>query len=551
VINNITVGEYLGIPFAKPPIRELRFKPPVEVDELAEDKVAINPAKTCPQPILRTGIYAFDYWNPPSNIDEDCLQLNMWVPNVDVHDGKPVMVNLCGSSYYRFGASNDVFNGSVLAAYSGAIVVNLNFRLGALGFARIKDNENVKGNMGLLDQQIGLKWIQKNIKKYGGDPTKVTLIGDQSGSSSAAAHLYSDKSKNLFKRIAITSGVLENPWASRTNKYTEMMTQKLAILLECAKDKDGNLIKLHREDKFEENVIEKKNINVNLKCMQEKSYDDILNKTAIIKSQEGKTFGQPFSLIEFDGTFFTKNITSNKSPHSNKNVLMGNAGNEGSFYLWYYYRNEANCRVNFSTQPMTGECTVNGTNFDKIATSVKEVFGKEDEWRNNILKNYPLSSSNGSKVASKFMSSLLFDCGLEQFADKLSKLSGTQKIYVYQLQHRSVERNITWPKSFGTVHASLVEFLFGRPFRYPDHYDKDKLGDEQDFSRKIMKMHGRFAKRGKPTKDWNSYKTGTNNILILNSKFDYKKYTNEYLKNRLDCNCDWLIKEFEQEKTQD
>uniref|UniRef100_A0A0N4Z6D4 COesterase domain-containing protein n=1 Tax=Parastrongyloides trichosuri TaxID=131310 RepID=A0A0N4Z6D4_PARTI len=242
------VDEYLGIPFAKPPIKERRFKAPEEAVEPTSLFKANYPAATCPQHLFKTNVTALDFWNPPNNISEDCLQLNMWVPKDKVN--LPVLVNLCGGEYWRLSASNDIFNGSVLAAYSGAIVVNLNFRLGALGFAR-HNKSGINGNMGLLDQQMGLKWINKHISAYGGDPNKVTLMGEQTGASSAEAHLYSEESKNLFKRIALTSGTLENPWASRTNEQVEENTKQLANLLGCSRNNN-----------------KKRSSNINSTCMQ-------------------------------------------------------------------------------------------------------------------------------------------------------------------------------------------------------------------------------------------------------------------------------------------
>uniref|UniRef100_A0A0N4Z5E9 COesterase domain-containing protein n=1 Tax=Parastrongyloides trichosuri TaxID=131310 RepID=A0A0N4Z5E9_PARTI len=165
--NNITVDEYLGIPYGKAPVGYLRFQPPVPVDPPTKESPynASIPAATCPQDIFKTNISALDFWNPPDNISEDCLQLNMWVP---ANTTGAVLVNLCGGDYSRLGASNDIFNGSVLAAFSKAIVVNLNFRLGALGFASFTGT-NVTGNMGLLDQQLGLKWVNDNIEQFGGN----------------------------------------------------------------------------------------------------------------------------------------------------------------------------------------------------------------------------------------------------------------------------------------------------------------------------------------------------------------------------------------------
>uniref|UniRef100_A0A0N5BZC9 COesterase domain-containing protein n=1 Tax=Strongyloides papillosus TaxID=174720 RepID=A0A0N5BZC9_STREA len=164
-IENNTVTEYLGIPYAKPPIKELRFMPPEGIGEFKTNETfnATIPARTCPQIIPPYNFSGFSIWYPPKNISEDCLQLNIWQPNKTTGG---VLVMIHGGAYYSLSASLDLFNGSVLAAVAHAVVVTINYRIGALGFARWKDGKNITGNMGLLDQQMALKWINKNIHLF-------------------------------------------------------------------------------------------------------------------------------------------------------------------------------------------------------------------------------------------------------------------------------------------------------------------------------------------------------------------------------------------------
>uniref|UniRef100_A0A0N4ZIY4 Acetylcholinesterase n=1 Tax=Parastrongyloides trichosuri TaxID=131310 RepID=A0A0N4ZIY4_PARTI len=521
-----SVDEYLGIPFAEPPLNDKRFMPPQEYENKPTNRSpfqASTPARTCPQDLFQTGIHALDFWNPPKDtISEDCLQLNMWVP---ANTTGAVLVNLCGGAYWRLGASADIFNGSALAAYSGAIVVNLNFRLGALGFARSK-NSSIYGNMGLLDQQMGLQWIKENIKDFGGDPEKVTLMGEQTGASSAQAHLYAKNSTGLFKRIALTSGVLENPWASRSNRFEEKATEMLASLLNC--------------------TTTNKNQKVDLACLQKKHYTEILNATATVKKSSGLTFGFPFSLIFKDKEFFDKNITREQPNVQDVDILMGNTKDEGSFFLWYYFNKTANCDLKMKAQPMTGSCSVSESAFNTIVQNVTDIFGKEKSWQDKVKEYYYRSETNRTKVTEKFLADILFDCGLKQFADNITdnKKDGS---YVYEFRHRSNEKSTTWPESFGTVHAALIEFLFGRPFRYPDHYDNEKLGKEKEMSQKVMELYGKFAKDGKPADNWEPYKQNDKKVMILNSNFNVSSSSQTYKTSAYGDNCDWLINRFEQE----
>uniref|UniRef100_A0A0N4ZKV9 COesterase domain-containing protein n=1 Tax=Parastrongyloides trichosuri TaxID=131310 RepID=A0A0N4ZKV9_PARTI len=276
--NKYIVHEYLGIPYAKPPTGSRRFNPPEKITPPTKNKkFKVNKGATaCPQDnIFKATIpdlYVSNVY--PTNISEDCLQLNMWVPEIK---SGAVIVHFVGDSYSTLSASHDIYNGSVLAAFSKAIVVNVNFRLGAFGFAKV-NSINISGNMGLLDQQMALKWVYNNVELFGGKKTKITLLGVQAGSSSVQAHLYSKASSKYFSRIALISGVLENTWASRTSLFTKKLSRKLVKSLQCDKQV---------EDK--------------INCLRNKTVYEIINQSYALRRSLHSTFGFSFALTRRDG----------------------------------------------------------------------------------------------------------------------------------------------------------------------------------------------------------------------------------------------------------
>jgi len=140
---------------------------------------------------------------------EDCLYLNIWVNSKDSSKNKPVLVLIHEGSYGWGTTSNPLYDGhNIIKKYSDIIFVTIGFRLGIYGFINLtsfEGGENYKTSniLGLLDQICDLKWIQKNIKNFGGDPEKVTLIGQSSGGGSISLLPLIDGTDGLFKRILI------------------------------------------------------------------------------------------------------------------------------------------------------------------------------------------------------------------------------------------------------------------------------------------------------------------------------------------------------------
>ena len=197
------VSSFLGLPYAAPPTGNLRWRPPQPAAGWTGVKDATAFGPSCPQPTM------FNPFLPPGPISENCLYLNVYTPALQNHrgGGQPVLVWIHGGGLVQDGARN--YDGTKLAA-DGTVVVTINYRLGALGFlahpALASRPGGSAGNYGLMDQQAALRWVQRNIAKFGGDPHNVTIAGQSAGGLSVLAQLVSPGARGLFQRAIVQSG---------------------------------------------------------------------------------------------------------------------------------------------------------------------------------------------------------------------------------------------------------------------------------------------------------------------------------------------------------
>lgn len=192
---------FLGIPYAAPPLRELRWKPPQTVRPWSGVRDAKEFGAACPQLPAR--------WFPDIGWNEDCLYLNVWIPDVAAGSKLPVLVYFHGGSNTQ-GYSQMTALGPALASY-GVVVVSANYRLGPFGFLALpglteESEHHSSGNYGLLDQVQALKWVRENIARFGGDPERVTAIGQSSGAVDICLLMASPLAVGLFQRAILESG---------------------------------------------------------------------------------------------------------------------------------------------------------------------------------------------------------------------------------------------------------------------------------------------------------------------------------------------------------
>ena len=196
--NTGTQDEYLGIPYAAPPVGALRWRPPQPAAPWHGVRQAAAYAPHCPQPASAFG---------KASTSENCLYLNVFTPPGAAGRDLPVVVWLHGGSLL-VGESDDYDPAPLVR--NGVIVVTVNYRLGALGFladtALTSRPGGSSGNYGLMDQQAALRWVQRDIRAFGGDPRNVTLAGESSGGLSVLAQLVSPGARGLFQRAISESG---------------------------------------------------------------------------------------------------------------------------------------------------------------------------------------------------------------------------------------------------------------------------------------------------------------------------------------------------------
>lgn len=198
-----------GIPFAAPPVKELRWRAPQDPASWTGVRQATQFGASCPQTLVTP-----TQLSPLGKTDEDCLYLNIWAPEgaPDAKRKLPVMVWLHGGGFIAGAGSERQFDGSALARH-GVILVTLNYRLGRLGFfahpALSKEQSGApRGNYGLLDQIAALRWVQRNIAAFGGDPGNITLFGESAGGFSTLALMGSPLARGLFHKAIVESGAV-------------------------------------------------------------------------------------------------------------------------------------------------------------------------------------------------------------------------------------------------------------------------------------------------------------------------------------------------------
>jgi carboxylesterase type B len=203
---------FRGLPFARPPVGPHRFGPPEPPEPWREARDATRFGPSASQngalvgPLMSLGI---------GRTGEDCLYLNVWTPGAD-RRRRPVLVWIHGGAFVLGSGSQMLYDGAILARRGDVVVVTINYRLGALGFLRLRDRFGQRlpatGNEGMLDQVAALEWVRDEIAAFGGDPGNVTIFGESAGAMSCATLLGMPRARGLFHRAILQSGAANYLW---------------------------------------------------------------------------------------------------------------------------------------------------------------------------------------------------------------------------------------------------------------------------------------------------------------------------------------------------
>ncbi|XP_031229958.1 cholinesterase [Mastomys coucha] len=457
-----TVTAFLGIPYAQPPLGSLRFKKPQPLNKWPDIHNATQYANSCYQNIDQAfpGFQGSEMWNPNTNLSEDCLYLNVWIP-VPKPKNATVMVWIYGGGFQTGTSSLPVYDGKFLARVERVIVVSMNYRVGALGFLAFPGNPDAPGNMGLFDQQLALQWVQRNVAAFGGNPKSITIFGESAGAASVSLHLLCPQSYPLFTRAILESGSSNAPWAVKHPEEARNRTLTLAKLSGCSKENEMEMIK----------------------CLRSKDPQEILlNERFVFPSDSilSINFGPTV-----DGDFLTD------MPHKllqlgkmkTTQILVGVNKDEGTGFLVYGAPGFSKDNDSLITRREFQE----GLNmyFPGVSRLGKEA----------ILFYYvDWLGDQAPEVYREALDDVIGDyniiCPALEFTKKFAELENNAFFYFFE--HRSSK--LPWPEWMGVMHGYEIEFVFGLPLGRRVNYTRA----EEIFSRSIMKTWANFAKYGHP-----------------------------------------------------
>jgi carboxylesterase type B len=222
--NDQKLNQFLGIPYAEPPIGNNRFGKPKPIQKWEKELDATHAKNICWQ------TKPADTHN--HNQSEDCLFLNIWSENKNDSKLHAVMFWIHGGGFHD---GNGYIYGMSLASY-GVVMVSINYRVGPFGFLYGAD-PSAPGNVGIYDQNLALKWVHNNIEHFGGDPNQITIFGQSAGSWSVSAHIVSPLSRNLFKRAIMESGAyFFKNYRDYNSSHHLAEAQKMSHSIGCAND---------------------------------------------------------------------------------------------------------------------------------------------------------------------------------------------------------------------------------------------------------------------------------------------------------------------------
>ncbi|MGC2161258.1 MAG: carboxylesterase family protein [Silvibacterium sp.] len=205
------VSSFKGLPFAAPPVGDLRWRPPVPPAAWKGVRDGSHFDASCMQRVHGDSLPWTKEFLVQNQVSEDCLYLNVWTARTATNANLPVIVFIHGGGFVEGSGAIAVYDGTHLAR-TGAVVVTINYRLGVFGFLAYpgltaESRHHSSGNYALLDQIAALKWVQGNIRAFGGDPHRVTIWGQSAGAFSVGALLASPEAKGLFQRAQADSGL--------------------------------------------------------------------------------------------------------------------------------------------------------------------------------------------------------------------------------------------------------------------------------------------------------------------------------------------------------
>jgi len=455
-----------GIPYAAPPVGELRWKAPQPMPKWEGVRPAIEFGARCTQ----KGIMEYVNFDPSEKMSEDCLFLNIWRPN---KPGKfPVMFWIHGGGYTGGTGNTSMYWGDRMAQAGEVVVVTINYRLGILGFLalpalRDEDPNQSVGSYGSLDQVAALKWVKDNIANFGGDPENITIFGESAGGWSVCSMLATPLAKGLFHKAIIQSGGCETS-ASLEKGFEQ--GKVFAEKLGCQPD--------------------------DLACLR-KLPDRKLLKVVNSELAGGFVFGP-----HLDGYFLKDSplavIRSGK--FNNVPLIAG------------FNKNETDALVILDK-------TLKQTTPDQYQKVMTDYFDVSPEEAEKLAGLYPLSELDNSPPKAYGMIATDASLACPTYLGLVASANHQTNVYLYRFEYHGQY----WKRSLGTVHSLELPFVFDTTDRPPwSIMLKNRGGHEQEMkqlSRSMQDYWLNFAKTGNPNgpglQNWPAFKPDSQQLMVF------------------------------------
>ncbi|CAN7939174.1 unnamed protein product [Ixodes hexagonus] len=498
--DNRALHAFLGIPFAEPPVGELRFRKPVPVKPWK----SVYHATKKPFPCLQTDFYINNNVTvATSNSTEDCLYLNVWTPARECVLGKSscslktTIVYIHGGTF-SFGSSGwDWYDGKEFTSRGDVVMVSMNYRVGPMGFLN-SGTSHSSGNAGLHDQLLAMKWVKENIRNFGGNPDDITLMGQSAGAIAIGLHLVSPLSKGLFKRVIMESGSPYFRIADNTKEGPHKV-EKLARALSCAAN--DMTIASHMPEMVD--------------CLRKIDGRELLIMANTLFGVHALTFFPIYGddIIPDDPYKMMEQKKFHKA-----DLLIGTNQDEGSYFVFFLFGRAL-------TLDQTHKIT-------KYEVDLYVTYCLQMLLRKNVspIRNYYLGNLNEKEnikalqKAAEAVGDYAILCPTKYFAETFSSMSN--KVHYYQFTHRPSFS--TWPGWVGPTHGDEVAFVFGQPFSSPT----TATDQERDLSKLMIEIWTTFAKTGKVLdvagKPWPEYSVKNQVYMELNpNRYTYGRGPNE------------------------
>ncbi|XP_077984587.1 acetylcholinesterase-like [Glandiceps talaboti] len=468
-----TVHVYRGIPYAEPPIGNLRFRPPVPKSPWSGEYNATYFRNVCMQPDMP--IFPPDL----EPRDEDCLYLNVYVPQPKPTKAA-VMFWIHGGALHYGSGSNILYEASPLAALNDVIFVSINYRLGLFGLLSTGDSV-ASGNYGLSDQIQALKWVNENIAAFGGDKDRITIFGQSAGSFSVHFHVVSPLSTGLFQRAIMESGsaFMDNSVLDDA-EMENIKAHGIGKLVGCDKDSSEELLECLRQVPVEDfSVVQ----------------DPALGALANITGRHDAYF-LPF----VDGHIVKEHpkTTISEKTFNKVDTMIGTTADEGMMFVVMALAHQAN-----DSEVMMDEATFDAMlspsvlkppgNYPMVVDSAKMLYTNWEEADS--------TEANYAESFSQIVGDQMFVCPAD--ATARAHYEAGLNVYLYQFDHHP-STSLYPAKWCKAAHGEEMQYQFSNDLIAQirpgdDAIDKWTVTDEEAaMTSQIMTYFTNFAKTGNP-----------------------------------------------------